>query len=267
MAQLSQIDLLPSYRSHTTIEQVSSYDRTGGNDDGFSGKYSYIRKEGDKLVLADLSGPGVINRIWTATPTNDSISFYFDGEKTPRIAMKFCELFNQTKDPFMAPLADHILGGYFSYIPIPYQKSCKILFHGRRIQFIQIQYRKMPQADVESFRSNFSIQDRLTLHHTQKVWTTTHPTIDLFTTGRSSNPSIHTERFILNAGQEKVFFDTKIGGRIVGFEIDGGELFEGIHKDIILSAHWDQACSLSSSARFNLRITVTYPCLSMNLHS
>ena len=239
MAQLSQIDLLPSYRSHTTIEQVSSYDRTGGNDDGFSGKYSYIRKEGDKLVLADLSGPGVINRIWTATPTNDSISFYFDGEKTPRIAMKFCELFNQTKDPFMAPLADHILGGHFSYIPIPYQKSCKILFHGRKIQFIQIQYRKMPQADVESFRGNFSIQDRLTLHHTKKIWTTTHPTIDLFTTGRSSNPSIHTERFILNAGQEKVFFDTKIGGRIVGFEIDGGELFEGIHKDIILSAHWD----------------------------
>ena len=58
---------------------VSSYDRTGGNDDGFSGKYSFIRKEGDALVIADLKGPGVIYRIWTPTPTDDYLEFYLDG--------------------------------------------------------------------------------------------------------------------------------------------------------------------------------------------
>ena len=31
--------------------------------------YSYIRKEGNKLILADLKGLGVINRIWTPIPT------------------------------------------------------------------------------------------------------------------------------------------------------------------------------------------------------
>jgi hypothetical protein len=29
---------------------------------GFSGKYSYLRKERDDLVIADIKGSGVINR-------------------------------------------------------------------------------------------------------------------------------------------------------------------------------------------------------------
>lgn len=66
---LKHIDQLPQYRKSQLIEQESSYDPTGGNDDGFSGKYSFIRKEKDNLVLAEFEGPGVVNRIWTPTPT------------------------------------------------------------------------------------------------------------------------------------------------------------------------------------------------------
>ena len=64
---LSRLDLLPEFRSNCIVEQISSYDKTGGNDDGFNGTYSYIRKENNKLVIADLKGPGIINRIWTPT--------------------------------------------------------------------------------------------------------------------------------------------------------------------------------------------------------
>ncbi len=94
LEQLYRIDQLPVYRQGI-VEQESSYDRTGLNDDGFSGKYSYIRKEGDKLVLADLKGPGVINRIWTPTPVDGIIEFYFDGEKNPRIRMPFIDLYSR----------------------------------------------------------------------------------------------------------------------------------------------------------------------------
>lgn len=45
LALLRSIDRLPEYRSGCLIEQFSSYDRTWGNDDGFSGKYSYLLKE------------------------------------------------------------------------------------------------------------------------------------------------------------------------------------------------------------------------------
>src|SRR5205085_2910735 len=39
-AQLSRLDQLPRLRPTIKTGCVSSYDRTGGNDDGFSGKYS-----------------------------------------------------------------------------------------------------------------------------------------------------------------------------------------------------------------------------------
>src|SRR5690242_8060455 len=85
MAQLHRLDLLPAFKRTVSIGAVTSYDRSGGNDDGFSGKYSFVRKEGDNLVLADLKGPGCIYRIHTPSPTDDPLEFYFDGETTPRI--------------------------------------------------------------------------------------------------------------------------------------------------------------------------------------
>jgi len=93
--QLHRLDLLPRLKQSIRVGFVSSYDRTGGNDDGFSGKYSFVRKEAGGLVLADLKGPGVIHRIWTPTPTDDETEFYFDGESSPRIRLKFRDLFTE----------------------------------------------------------------------------------------------------------------------------------------------------------------------------
>src|SRR5512133_2473088 len=92
LQNLADISRLSLYRTGD-IEQLSSYDRTGGNDDGFSGKYSSIRKDPEGLVIADLKGPGVVKRIWTPTPDADTVKFYFDGEKTPRISIPFIDLF------------------------------------------------------------------------------------------------------------------------------------------------------------------------------
>ena len=104
----------------------SSYDRTGGNDDGFSGKYSYVRKEGDALVIAELKGPGVIQRIWTPTPTDLPLEFYFDDEETPRIRASFRDLFLGGVKGFPAPLVGHGGGGFYCYVPIPYRSSGKV---------------------------------------------------------------------------------------------------------------------------------------------
>ena len=43
---LKRVDKLPEYRTGSYVEQFSSYDRTWGNDDGFAGTYSFLRKEG-----------------------------------------------------------------------------------------------------------------------------------------------------------------------------------------------------------------------------
>jgi hypothetical protein len=102
---LKRLDRLPAYQQHQLIEQESSYDRTGGNDDGFNGTYSFIRKEKEGLVLAEFDGPGVINRIWTPTPTEDTLLFYFDGERVPRLKIRFMDLFSGEVYPFVKPVA------------------------------------------------------------------------------------------------------------------------------------------------------------------
>ena len=43
--ELHRLDLMPRFRQSVRVGMVSSYDRTGGNDDGFSGRHSFVRKE------------------------------------------------------------------------------------------------------------------------------------------------------------------------------------------------------------------------------
>ncbi|MCP5526360.1 MAG: DUF2961 domain-containing protein [Verrucomicrobiales bacterium] len=143
---LASLHELPQYRSSIRLGSVSSYDRTGGNDDGFSGKYSYLRKEDGGLVLADLTGPGIIHRIWTPTPSDDWLEFYLDGETHPRLRIRFRDLFLGQHPRFPAPLSGYGAGGFYTYVPIPFAKSCKILARAERVQFYQINFSIYPPA-------------------------------------------------------------------------------------------------------------------------
>jgi hypothetical protein len=58
--ELYRLDRLPVLKESIKVASISSYDRTGGNNDGFGGQYSYVRKENDGLVLADLDLTNII---------------------------------------------------------------------------------------------------------------------------------------------------------------------------------------------------------------
>src|SRR5579859_718655 len=75
LEQLFRLDLLPAFKTSLKVGSVSSYDRTGGNDDGFSGKYSFLRKDPEGLVIADLKGPGIIFLMRRRTPRDDWMEF------------------------------------------------------------------------------------------------------------------------------------------------------------------------------------------------
>lgn len=228
--------LLPQYREGI-VEQESSYDRTGGNDDGFDGTYSYIRKEGKNLVLADYKGPGVINRIWTPTPTKDTIQFFIDGEKTPRISIPFIDLFSGKVFPFLNPVCGNEIGGYYCYIPIQFAKSCKIVFCGEKIMFHQIQYRPYsPNAKVESFSMNWNEAQIAALEQANKYWS---KQVNPLTCLDKSNVITEAKEFFIAPGETIPFFTSKEGGRIAGFELDFGSALDGANKDILLKAQWD----------------------------
>ena len=42
---------LPDYLDSTYVAQISSYDTTGKNDDGFSGRYSFLRRNADSTLV------------------------------------------------------------------------------------------------------------------------------------------------------------------------------------------------------------------------
>jgi len=239
ISNLIRADLLPVYRTGELIEQISSYDTTGNNDDGFGGTYSFVRKEGDHLVIADLKGPGVVNRIWTPTPTDDTLAFYFDDEKTPRLRIKFSDLFSGNVFPFVKGISGNEIGGYYTYMPIPYNKSLKIVFEGEKILFHQIQYRNLPNSRVDSWTGKFSDIETDRIKSVGKIYEDKISGIKLVSLGKSSDVTIEEKNFIIQPGEELELFKANNGGRIVGIELDGGTSFEGLKKDVILSAKWD----------------------------
>ncbi len=235
LQELHDLTRLPAYRIDSKVGLISTYDTTGGNDDGFSGKYSYIRKEGGGRVLADLQGPGVIQRIHTPTPTEKMLAFYFDGEEHPRLRIPFIELFSGEHYPFIKPIVGNEVGGYFSYVPIPYEKSLKIVYEGDDIRFHQIQYRTYPQSSVvKSFDTSLSSAEDTALQQVVERWSA----MGERPWGSSVGEVKSIEKtFIIEPGGTAELFDHIEGGRIVGIEIDRD--FEQWDPRIVLEAYWD----------------------------
>ena len=235
LKNLYDISKLSSYRNGK-LYQLSSYDRTGGNDDGFSGKYSYIREEGNDLVIADLKGAGVINRIWTPTPSNDTIKFYFDGEKEPRIKLPFIDLFSGKVYPFIQPLCGNEVGGYYCYLPIPYEKSLKIVYNGGGLKFHQTQYRELDNKEkMKSFSFDYFNQNKEILQDIANVWNGKTSVLNTYGTILKSEKINLTIR----PGEEKPLFEKNVGGRIVGIKINTNNQLQQSTRDLLFVANWD----------------------------
>ena len=97
---------------------------------------------GDTLItLAEMDGPGVIWRIWAAQPGPGRIRMYLDGNSQPVIDLPFAQYFRHTRTSFDCPaLVYHSARGWNCYVPIPYQKSCKIVADPDWGQYAQFTY-------------------------------------------------------------------------------------------------------------------------------
>ena len=229
---LYDISRLPQLRSHTFVGEVSSYDTTGGNNDGFSGNYSFVRRNADSsLVMLDIKGPGVVNRIWTPTPTGDTLDFYIDSDLRPALSICYLDLFSGKIYPFVAPLCNHAVGGYFCYLPIPFQSRCKIVCRGKHLQFHQIQYRLYPQGTkVERFHAALSNQEKDLLAKTAERWSR----CGVFPYNKKFSQS--TVSFDLKPGETKEIFHSTKGGRIAGIELIPSSFLD---SNFYISINWD----------------------------
>lgn len=233
LKKLCDVSALPAYRNEP-VEQISSYDRTGGNDDGFSGKFSYLRKEGDLLIIADLKGPGVVNRIWTPTPSNDTIMFFFDGETDPRIKIPFIDMFSGKRFPFLSPLCGNEIGGFFCYLPIPYSKSLKIAYKGEGLKFHQTQFRSLSKkSKIESYSEQLMSANSDVFEDISRVWRAKERPFTM------DGLYADTIKLTIAPGERRKLFNYDGPGRIVGFEVYAAGALNNKNRDLTISARWD----------------------------
>ncbi len=238
--QFYRLDLLPTFKQSAKIGMFSSYDRMGGNDDGFRGTYSFIRKEAGGLVIAEMTGPGVITRVWTPTPSDDLIEFYFDGETVPRISEKFIDLFSGKRFPFLTPVSGIGAGGFYTYVPLAYKKSVKVVVKAGNFNFYQINYATYPaNSNIESYTANASQKFKGDLEKAQKFIGSTGA--DLSGYGAPDASKINTSNFngSLAAGKSVTVYESKKAGRIVGLKISPASAFAGKERDVILRVYYD----------------------------
>ena len=122
--------LYPNVQSY----YLSSYDRTGGNDDGFRGTYSqlYVDDRGEHVIF-DANGPGCVYNLWFTGSWQDlhwgKLRLYFDADTTPRFECEARAFFAGQHPPFVYPLVTHAFissGGFSCSAPLPFAKRLKI---------------------------------------------------------------------------------------------------------------------------------------------
>ena len=217
--------------------QTSTYDRTGGNNDGFAGTYSFIRRNLDSsLVIFEAKGSGVITRIATPTPTNDTLDIYINDTIMPSLSVQYNDLFTGKVFPFVKPLCGSQLGGFYCYYPIMFNNGCKIVCRAKNLQFHQIQYKRFPKGTVvQSFTKDLTDNEKGVLEKIVASWGNCHAKAGSL----GSNLLKQASAFTISPGETKTIFDRQGGGRVTGIELDNADAFVGLYKNIDIKISWD----------------------------
>jgi len=133
-------------------DRRSKYDATSGQYVGWAANgdgTGIIRKEGDELVFAEIEGPGVIWRIWSALAQEGHVKIYLDGADEPAVDLPFIGYFNLENEPFTYPALVHETArGQNCYVPISFQKSCKITAERDWGRYYHFTYTTYPKGTV-----------------------------------------------------------------------------------------------------------------------
>lgn len=160
--------------------QYSSYDHRSrvpgtaewfANSDGFGREpipnfekvLTAPNKEGiGEYLVCDETGPGAVVRVWTAA-INGTITMTLDNADSPVYEGPAAEFFMHPYRRFYsaAGVDESLFAGTFQqrnacYLPIPFQKRCRIVWKGnlQRIHFYQVQIRRYdPGTKVRTFQA------------------------------------------------------------------------------------------------------------------
>jgi hypothetical protein len=164
-----RLDRAGELRSGVQTRQFSSFDRAGGNNDGFDGQYSCLRVSDAGCVIAEREGAGEVQSIWFTRfgPTGGGditdtgwIRIELDG-RTVLDAKAQDVVTGKVGAPFAWPLVgngDDTAGGAVIKVPMPYRQRMRITVQHNPL-FYHVSYRTF--ADAEGV-STFDPADKAT---------------------------------------------------------------------------------------------------------
>ena len=126
------LSTLATLRTHRS-GRVSSYDRTGANAD-----FRVLYPE-DRLVIADVEGPGIVRHIWMTLGCEEPahlrkivIRIFWDGEEEPSVEAPIGDFFGlgHARTTYFSSLPLSMFDrGFNCYFPMPFYRGAKMEVH------------------------------------------------------------------------------------------------------------------------------------------
>lgn len=253
LTDLEILSVLPM--AGESCAQWSSYDRASVYDET-TGKYLHwdangdgqgcIRREGDQFVFAEMDGPGCIWRIWSAMPKGGHVRIYLDGAEKPAVDLPFEHYFSREQSPFTYPALVYVAAsGCNNYVPIPYQKSCKIVADRDWGKYFHFTYSTFPKDTVvPTFKRELSGQESLALSKANYLLSSRLGTDPA---GRRSEEVTQDADINVPAGKSVSVARLRGPRAITAIRLDPGKLSDPwrILRSLVLRIRWDGESSPS----------------------
>lgn len=216
------------------------YVNWGANDDGVG----FIRKQSDGgMVMAEMTGPGCIWRIWSAQVGSGRVKIFLDDSENAAVDLPFEDYFNRRQSPFdYASLVYQASSGFNSYVPIPYNKSCKVVAYGLWGRYFHINYSSFPPGvSVPTFKMQLSDSENRALSGVD----------DFFATQIGSDPAgvrqgetNSIKSYAMAPAGSATVLDVAGSGAITGFKIRVNKLANRRDqwralRELTVSMFWD----------------------------
>jgi hypothetical protein len=219
---------------------MNTYVAWGANGDG-SG---YIRKEGNDIVVFEKEGPGVIWRFWSALAKEGHIKIYIDHQEKPVVDKPFRDFF-ETLEGEIPPLnypnmVMTLSRGRNHFLPISYNKHCKIILSENWGAYYHITYTDLPRkVSVPSYTASFTKNENFTLAQTDRILSNRG-----YERKKYPNEKVDTIHVKATAGGEMIVKELTGNRAISLLRIDfnhslSQEEQQKLIKDLWLSITWD----------------------------
>lgn len=257
LTNLERLAQLPSAGERcaewTSRDRASAFNSTSGqyvnwnanNDD--SGNLGTQPDGG--IILAQMSGPGCIWRIWSAQVGTGHVKIFLDGSSLPAVDLAFGDYFNRSAFPFNYPSLTYVAsGGFNSYLPIPYNVSCKVVAYGDWGRYFHFNYSTFsPGVTVPTFTTNLTAAEQTALANANDFLMNQ---LGSDPAGVRSGQTIVTNNFSIAPGQTVTNLNLTGQGAITAFKVRVGDV-GGVStpwrvlRELTVSMSWDDETNAS----------------------